>query len=68
MKTNPETTTYMTSQQVSHMLGGICTGTLLNNAKRKILPNPIRIGGRLLWKRSELMEALESSRETFEDA
>ena len=68
MKPNPDKMMYMTSQQVSQMLGGICTGTLLNNAKRKILPNPIRIGGRLLWKRSELMEAIENNRETFEDA
>ena len=62
---NIETTPYMTSKQVSELLGGMSRATLVNNAKRKHLPNPIRIGSKLLWKRSELMNALESNREDF---
>ena len=65
MDTNIETTPYMTAKQVSEMLGGMSRATLVNNAKRKHLPPPIRIGSKLLWKRSELMQYLDNSKENF---
>ena len=63
---NTKTIPYMTAKEVSELLGGMSRTTLINNAKRKHLPNPIRIGTKLLWNRSELLEALENNRETFE--
>ena len=65
MDMNTETTPYMTAKQVSKLLGGMSRATLINNAKRKQLPKPIRIGSKLFWKRSELLEKLENNRETF---
>ena len=58
---------YMTSTQVSEMLGGMSRSTLIKNTKLKVLPYPVRLGGMLLWKRTELLEALENNRENFAD-
>lgn len=56
--------TYLNMTQLSEKLGGRSRSSIYRDVEGKILPAPIRIGGRIYWVESSIDEAIENAQVT----
>lgn len=55
---------FLTMAQVQEVLGGVARSTIKHNVRAGILPDPIKLSGKLFFNEDHLYEALDKRRHT----